>query len=144
VNPSSASMRILAAEPPGVEKPPILPPAAKTLAGDDQRHRILRHGLANIARGFRSGPEFLRQSAISGRAAPSDVAPRHNTLEERVRSPRSSLNLENPSPCPRNSALQRRPPRPPPAWARPVWRRAPGGATFVGPLRRFFPATGSA
>ena len=29
--PSSASMRFLAAEPPGAEKPPILPPAARTL-----------------------------------------------------------------------------------------------------------------
>ena len=55
------------------------------VAGDDQRHRILCHGLANIARGFRSGAEFLRQSAVSGRAAPSDQPRRGiNTLEERV------------------------------------------------------------
>ena len=46
------------------------------------------------------------------------------------------------SPC--DSALQRRPHRPPPAWARPVWRRAPGGAPFVRSLRRFLSATGSA
>src|SRR5215472_10313508 len=31
-----------------------------SVAGDHQRHRILRHGLADIARGFRSGAEFLR------------------------------------------------------------------------------------
>jgi len=54
------------------------------VAGDNQRHRILRHGLANIARGFRSGAEFLRQSAISGRATPFDLSRRGiNTLEER-------------------------------------------------------------
>jgi hypothetical protein len=43
------------------------------VAGDDQRHRIVRHGLADIARSFRPGAEFLRQSAVSGRAAPSDL-----------------------------------------------------------------------
>jgi hypothetical protein len=54
------------------------------VAGDDQRHRILRHGLANIARGFRSGAELLRQSAISGRATPFDLSRSGiNTLEER-------------------------------------------------------------
>jgi len=31
INALQASMRILAAEPPGAEKPPILPPAANTL-----------------------------------------------------------------------------------------------------------------
>ena len=31
------------------------------VAGDDQRHRILCHGVADIARSFRSGAEFLRQ-----------------------------------------------------------------------------------
>ena len=41
-------------------------------------------------------------------------------------------------------STERRPPRPPPAWARPIWRQAPGGATSVGHLRRFLPATGSA
>ena len=52
------------------------------VAGDDQRHRIVRHGLTDIARSFRSGTEFLRQSAISGRAAPSDLPRRGiNTLE---------------------------------------------------------------
>jgi hypothetical protein len=55
------------------------------VAGDDQRHRVLRHGLANIAGSFRSGAEFLRQRAISGRATPSDLSCRGiNTLEERV------------------------------------------------------------
>jgi len=34
------------------------------VAGDDQRHRILRHGLADIARAFRSGAEFLCQGAM--------------------------------------------------------------------------------
>ena len=78
-------MRILVAVPPGAEKPPTLPPAAKSLAGDDQRHRIVRHGLTDIARSFRSGTEFLRQSAISGRAAPSDLPRRGiNTLEKWV------------------------------------------------------------
>jgi hypothetical protein len=75
-------MRILVAVPPGAEKPPTLPPAAKSLAGDDQRHRIVRDGMIDIARSFRSGTEFLRQSAISGRAAPSDLPRRGiNTLE---------------------------------------------------------------
>jgi len=55
------------------------------VAGDDQRDRIVGHGLADIARSFRSGAEFLRQSAISGRAAPSDLPRRGiNTLEECV------------------------------------------------------------
>src|SRR6516164_909313 len=58
-------MRILVAVPPGAEKPPTLPPAAKSLAGDDQRHRIVRDGMIDIARSFRPGTEFLRQSAIS-------------------------------------------------------------------------------
>src|ERR1700751_202117 len=45
---------------------------------------MLRHGLANIARGFGSGAECLRQSAISGRATPFDLSRRGiNTLEER-------------------------------------------------------------
>src|SRR6516164_9401741 len=93
---ASASMRILAAEPPGAEKPPTLPPAASTLwAGDDQRHRILRHGLADIARGFRSGAEFLGQGPIGCRAPPSDPSRRGiDALEECSCSPRSSLNLE--------------------------------------------------
>ena len=78
------------------------------VAGDDQRDRIVGHGLADIARSFRSGAEFLRQGAVSGRAAPSDL-PR-----------RGIITWKNLSPFLRNSALQRRPPRPPPAWARPA------------------------
>ena len=43
------------------------------------------HRLADIARDFRPRAEFLRQSAISGRAAPSDPPRRAiNTLEECV------------------------------------------------------------
>src|SRR5215472_15254664 len=70
-------MRILAAEPPGAEKPPTLPPCRQdSVAGDHQRHGVLRHGLAHIARGFRSGAELLRQGAIGRCAAPSDLSSR--------------------------------------------------------------------
>ena len=55
------------------------------VAGDDQRHRILGHGLTDIARGLWPGAEFLRQSAIRGRVAPSDLPRRSiDLLEERV------------------------------------------------------------
>jgi hypothetical protein len=55
------------------------------VAGDDQRHRILRHGLADIACGFGSGAEFLGQGAISCRAPPSDPSRRGiDALEEWV------------------------------------------------------------
>jgi hypothetical protein len=65
------------------------------LAGDDQRHRILGHGMTNIARRFWPGAEFLRQSAIGGRAAPSDPPRRSiDLLEERVLILRSSLKPE--------------------------------------------------
>src|SRR5215468_82516 len=70
-------MRILAAEPPGAEKPPTLPPAARTLwQGIISATGFLRHGLAHIARGFRSGAELLRQGAIGRCAAPSDLSSR--------------------------------------------------------------------
>ena len=42
------------------------------MAGDDQRHRIFGHSLADIARGFRSGAEFFRQCAVGRRVAPTD------------------------------------------------------------------------
>jgi len=52
-------MRLLAAEPPGAENPPTLPPAARTLRqGMNQGHRIPGHGFADIARGFRPGAEL--------------------------------------------------------------------------------------
>src|SRR5215813_12495621 len=79
-------MRTLAADPPGAEKPPIFAACPQDpVAGDDQRHGILRHGLANIARSFRSGAKSLGQGAISGRAAPFDLPGGGiNTLEEPV------------------------------------------------------------
>src|SRR5215471_7521344 len=54
----------------------LTPRRQNPVAGDHQRHRILRHGLADIARGFRSGGEFLRQGAIGRCAAPSDPSSR--------------------------------------------------------------------
>src|SRR5271166_4781417 len=55
------------------------------VAGDDQRHWIVGHGLADIARGLRPGTEFLRQSAVGSGAAPPDLPRRIiNLLEERV------------------------------------------------------------
>jgi hypothetical protein len=56
-----------------------------SVARDDQGHRIICHGLANIAGGFRSGTEFLRQGAVGCRAAPPDPPGRRvNALEERI------------------------------------------------------------
>src|SRR5215831_7204580 len=58
-------------------KPTNLAPRRKDpVARDHQRHRILGHGLADIARGFRSGAEFLRQCAIGRCATPSDPSSR--------------------------------------------------------------------
>src|SRR6202045_2767645 len=55
------------------------------VAGDDQRHRVLCHRLTDIARGLWPGAEFLRQSAISGRVAPSNPPRRSiDSLEECV------------------------------------------------------------
>src|SRR5262249_53617299 len=55
------------------------------VAGDEQGDRIRRHGLAAIARGLRTGAEFLRQRAVGGGAAPSDLpCCRIDPLEERV------------------------------------------------------------
>src|SRR5215472_17470817 len=54
----------------------LTPGRQDPVAGDHQRHRILRHGLADIARGFRSSAEFLRQGAIGRCAAPSDLSNR--------------------------------------------------------------------
>jgi hypothetical protein len=55
------------------------------VARNDQRHRISGHGLTDIACGFRPGTEFLGQSAIGRRAAPSDVPCRFiDALEEWV------------------------------------------------------------
>src|SRR5438876_8261962 len=66
-------MRILVVEPPGAEKPPILPPARQDpVAGDDQGHRIPGHSLADVARGFWPGAEFLRQGSVGRCAPPSD------------------------------------------------------------------------
>src|ERR1700757_2605731 len=84
--PSSASIRLLAADPPGAEKPPTLPPAA----------RILWQGMIS-ATGFfamawptsraASGPaprSFCR-SAVGRWAPPSDPPRRDvDALEERV------------------------------------------------------------
>lgn len=42
------------------------------MARDDQRHRILGHGFADIASGFRSGAEFLGQRAVGRRVPPTD------------------------------------------------------------------------
>ena len=44
------------------------------MAGDQQWNRIARHGLADIARGFRAGAEFLRQRAIRRGFTPADTA----------------------------------------------------------------------
>src|SRR5579883_3460962 len=55
------------------------------VAGDDQRHRILGHRLADIAGGLGPGAKLLRDGAIGGRAPPSD--PPHRGVdfcEERV------------------------------------------------------------
>src|SRR5262249_6256327 len=63
----------------------LTPRRQDPVAGDDQRHRILRHGLADIARGFRSGAEFLREGAVGRCVAPSDPSSRDvDALEEWV------------------------------------------------------------
>ena len=55
------------------------------VAGNDQRHRIRRHSLADIARGFRSGAEFPREGAVGRCVAPSDPSSRGvDALEEWV------------------------------------------------------------
>jgi hypothetical protein len=55
------------------------------VARDEKGHRIPRHGLANITRGFRSGPEFLRQGTVCRCAAPPDPSSRRvDAFEERV------------------------------------------------------------
>ena len=80
-------MRFWAAEPPGAENPPTLPPAARTLwQGMIRATGFLAMGFAHIARGFRPGAELLCQSAIGRRVAPSDPARRFiDALEEWVR-----------------------------------------------------------
>src|SRR5262249_30600284 len=52
----------------------LTPCRQDSVAGDDQRDRILCHGLANITRGFGSGAELLGQGAIGRCAAPSDLS----------------------------------------------------------------------
>src|SRR5215472_15106317 len=54
----------------------LTPCRQDSVAGDHQRHGVLRHGLADIARGFRSGAELLRQGPIGRCAAPSDLSSR--------------------------------------------------------------------
>ena len=41
---------------------------------DDQRHRISRHGLADVAGRFRSGAELLGERAVRRRLSPADAA----------------------------------------------------------------------
>src|SRR5947207_11101337 len=50
------------------------------MAGNDQRHRIPGHSLADIARGLRAGAELLGQRAVRGDLAPSDL-PRRSLLQ---------------------------------------------------------------
>jgi hypothetical protein len=74
--PSNSSILILEAAPPGAEKPPTLPPAAKhAMAGDDEGNGIVRHGLAHATCDFRTGPDFFGQRAVGAGLAPAD-APR--------------------------------------------------------------------
>src|SRR6516165_2362886 len=55
------------------------------VAWDDQRHRILGHGLSDVARSFRAGTKFIRERAVGGRASPADLPRRGvDALEERV------------------------------------------------------------
>src|SRR5690242_7442288 len=55
------------------------------MARDDQRHRVLGHGLTDIARSLRPGPQFLCQGAVGGGVAPSDLPSGSiDPLEERV------------------------------------------------------------
>ena len=55
------------------------------MAGDDQRRRVLRHRLADVARRLAAGANLLRQRAVGGRAAPADAAQGViNPGEERV------------------------------------------------------------
>ena len=56
-----------------------------TVAGDDQRHRVSGHGLADITRGFRPRAKFLRQGAIGGGMTPAEPPGSSiDLLEERV------------------------------------------------------------
>ena len=56
-----------------------------SVARNDQRDRVLRHRLTDIARGLRPGAEFLGQRAIGRRVAPSDMPRRGiDALEEWV------------------------------------------------------------
>jgi hypothetical protein len=64
-------MRILAADPPGAEKPPILPPAAKT------RWQGMISGTGFLAMAWptsraASGADFRRERTVSGRLPPLD------------------------------------------------------------------------
>src|SRR6266436_3910248 len=57
----------------------------ESVAGNKQRDRIFGHRLTDIARSLWPGAEFLRQSAIGRRVAPSDPPRRRvDLLEERV------------------------------------------------------------
>ncbi len=76
-------MRAFDDEPPGAEKPPILPPHGQhPVAGDDQSDRVLRHRLTDVAGGFRPDAELLRQRAVSGRATPADTPCRRINIPE--------------------------------------------------------------
>src|SRR5260221_252339 len=53
-----------------------------SMAGNDQRHGVLGHRLADVARGLRRGAELLRERAVGGRAAPPDLPCRGIDLRE--------------------------------------------------------------
>jgi len=54
------------------------------VAGDEERDRVLRHGLTDIAGGLWPGAELLGQGAIGRRMAPSNPPRRRvDLLEER-------------------------------------------------------------
>src|SRR5436190_19029272 len=55
------------------EAPDLAAGGQDPMAGNDQRHRILGHSLADIARGLRAGAELLGQRAVRGDLAPSDL-----------------------------------------------------------------------
>src|SRR5215510_4713786 len=70
-------MRILAAEPPGAEKPPTLPPAARTLwQGIISATGFFAMDWPTSRAASDPASEFLRQGAIGRCAAPSDLSSR--------------------------------------------------------------------
>lgn len=98
------------------------------VAGDDQRHRVPRHRLADVARGFRPGAEFLRQRAVGGRPAPAERAGGGiDAAEEIVFTSRSRTISAKSVGLPENSAARRQswPRRPAAGRRRP---RSPCGA----------------